>query len=70
MHVQQVQSVRPHHFVHSHGEREIVRRILEQRIPADINLVEIDARKERGEPEWLLVGDEVDLVAAPGQRDA
>ena len=55
--------------MHAHGEREVVRRILEQRIAADVHFVEVDARQERRQPERLLVGDEVDLVAAPRERD-
>ena len=58
------------HLVHSHGEREIVRRILEQRISADVHFVEIDVRQERRQPERLPVSDEMDLVAARGERDA
>ena len=62
--------MREHHLVHAHGEREIVRRILEQRIAADVHFVEVDARQERRQPEGLLVGDEVDLVPALRERDA
>ena len=69
VHVQQVELVRQHHLVHPHGEREVVRRILEQRIAADVHLVEVDPRQERREPERLLVRDEVDLVAALRERD-
>ena len=60
----------PHDLVHAHGEREVVRRILEQRIPADVHLVEEDARQEHRQAERLLVGDEMDLVPARGERDA
>ena len=59
-----------HHLVHAHREREVVRRILEQRIAADVHFVEVDARQERRKPERLLVRDEVDLVTAPRERDA
>ena len=68
--VQQVEAVLAHHFVHAHGEREVVRRILEERIAADVDLVEVDARQEVRQPEWLLVGDEMDLVPALRERDA
>ena len=43
MHVKQVEAVRVHDFVHAHGERQVVRRILEQRVPADVHFVEVDA---------------------------
>ena len=70
MHVQQIELVREHHLVHPHGQREIVRRIFEERISPDVDLVEVDARQERRQPKWLLVRDEVDLVAAPSERHA
>ena len=57
-------------FMHANRKREIVGRILEQRIPADVYLVEVDARKKRRQPKRLLVGDEMDLVATTGERDA
>ena len=65
VHVQQIELVGEHHLVHAHGECEIVWRVLEQRIAADVHLVEVDPRQERRQPEGLLVGDEVDLMAAP-----
>src|SRR5690606_35974958 len=54
---------------HSHGQREIVGRILEERILADVDLVEVDPREERREAEGLLVRDEVHFVPALGERD-
>jgi hypothetical protein len=69
MAVQHIQAMRAHHLVHAHREREIVGRVLEQRVPADVDLVEEDARQEVRQPEGLLVRDEVDLVAARRERD-
>ena len=68
--MQEIEPVVEHHLVHAHGEREIVRRILEQRVPADVDLVEVDAWQKRRQAERLLVRDEVNLVSAPRQRDA
>ena len=69
MAVQQVEPVGQRDLVHPHGEREVVGRILEQRISADVDFVEIDARQKRREAERLLIRDEVNLVATPGERD-
>ncbi len=70
MHVEQLQLMREHDLVHPHGEREIVGRVLEERVASDVDFVEVDPRAELPEPERLLVGDEVHLVAARGERDA
>ena len=70
MHVQQIELVRLHDLVHAHGEREIVRRILEERVSTDIHFVEVDPRQERRQAERLLIRDEVDLVPARRERDA
>jgi hypothetical protein len=69
VHVQQVEAVRPYDLVHAHGEREVVRRILEQGVSHHLHLVEVDAREERRQTERLLVGDEVHLVTAACERD-
>src|SRR4051812_2353692 len=57
-------------LVHSHRKREIVWRILEERIAADVDFMEVDARRERRQPERHRVADEVDLVAASREGDA
>ena len=54
----------------AHGQREIVRRVLEQRIPPDIDFMEVDARLEHRQPERLLIRNEVHLVPAGRERDA
>ena len=70
VHVQEIELVRQHHFVHADREREIVWRILEQRIAPDVDLVKVDARQKRRETKRLLIRDEVDLMAATRQRHA
>ncbi len=67
--VQEVESLREHDVVHAHREREVVGRILEQRVVADAHLVEVHAREEVRQPERVLVRDEVDLMAARRERD-
>ncbi len=68
--MQQIEMVREHDLVHPHREREIVRWILEQRIPPDIDFMEVDPWLEGGQPERLLIRDEVHFVPASGERDA
>ena len=70
MHVQQVERIELGHLGHARGQRQVVRRKLEQRITGDRNLVIEDAVVAAGEPEGLGVGDEVDFVAECGQLDA
>ena len=70
VHVKQVELVGEDHLVHAHGERQVVRRILEERVAADVHLVKVDAREKRGQAKGLLVGDEVHLVSSAGERDA
>ena len=62
--------MRPYYFMHAHSECEIVRRKLEQRIAPDVDLVKIDSRQKARQPEWLLLGDEMDLVPPRGERNA
>ena len=68
--VQQVQVVALGHFGHARGQRQRVGRVLEQRVGRDLDLVVVDARSARVEPDGVGVGDEVDLVAAVGQFQA
>ena len=70
MAMQDVELVIAHHFVHPHGERQIVWRILEERIASDVHLVKPDPRQEARQAERLLIGDEVHFVATRGERDA
>ena len=70
VHVQQIERVVLRHFGHARGQRQIVRRKLEERVTGDGNLVIEDAVVAPAQAEWLRVGDEVDLVAESGQLDA
>ena len=69
MAVQQVQLVLTHHLVHPHRQREIVWRELEQRVAADVYLVEEHTRQKRRQSEGLLIRHEVHFVTARGERD-
>ena len=62
--------MRPYDLVHPHCQREIVRREFEQRVSADVDFVKEKLGKERRQPEWLSVCDEMDFVATIRQRDA
>jgi hypothetical protein len=70
MHVQNVQAVDFGHLRHARGQRQIVGRILEQRVLRNRDLVEVDLRVRGVQPDRLLVGDEVNLVAAVRQLNA
>jgi len=58
-----------HDLVHPDGEREVVRRVLEQWVSTDVHFVEVDTREKLREPKRLLVRDEMDLVATRRERD-
>ena len=62
--VQQVEVVALRHLGHARRQRQAVRRVLEQRVVGDLDLVIVDARRVRIQPDRVGVGDEVDLVAA------
>src|SRR5664279_1254456 len=68
--VHELEIVIAHDFVNAHREREIVGRILEERIADDIHLVIENPGGEAAQAEGLLVRDEVDLVAARRERYA
>src|ERR1700733_8345542 len=68
--MEQVESVRQDDLVHAHGERQVVRRVLEERVSADVDFVEVNPRQKGGQSERLLIRDEVDLVAALREGDA
>jgi hypothetical protein len=55
--------------MHPHGESEIVRWVLEERVAGDLHLVEEDVREKRRETERLLIRDEVHLVTTLCERD-
>ena len=52
------------------GEREVVGRVLEERVVEELNLVKMDVGLAPGEPEGRGGGDEVDVVAACGELNA
>jgi len=56
--------------VHADGERQVVRRELEQRLPSNVNFMKEDVGQKGGQPERLAIGDEVNLVAAASERDS
>ena len=62
--VEELEAVLARHLGHLHREREVVRRVLEQRVARDVHLVEADVLLEVAEAERQAVGDEVDVVAA------
>jgi hypothetical protein len=68
--VQDLEAVHHDSFVHACSEREIVRRILEQRIAADVYFVEENVREKIRQPERLPVGYEMDLVSARSESNA
>ncbi len=64
MHVQQVELVDLGDLGHARRQRQVVRRILEQRITRDLDLVIVNVGLRFGQADGLRIGDEVDLVAA------
>ncbi len=55
---------------HARREREIVGRMLEQRIVKQLHLMEVDVAFAAGEPERRGRRDEMDIVAARRELDA
>jgi hypothetical protein len=68
--MQQVECVKLGDLRHARRQREIVRRMFEQRIVKKLHLVEMDIGLAAGEPERCGRGDEVDLVTTRGKLDA
>ncbi len=68
--VQEIEGVDLGDLGHAGGEREVVGRVLEERVVGDGDLVVADVGFAAVEAEGLRVGDEVDLVAARGELDA
>ena len=69
MHVQQVELVDLGDFRHARGQRQVVWRVLEQRIARDFHLVIVDVLLRLGQTDGLRVRDEVHLVTALGQLE-
>src|SRR5579872_6422953 len=63
VHVQDIQVIDFRHFRHARGQRQIIRRILKQRILRHGNFMEEDAWLLSIEADWLLVSDEMHFMA-------
>ncbi len=70
VHVQQVEIVELRDLRHAGGQRQVVRRIVEQRIARNFHLVIVDVRFLAPQPDGLRVGNEVDFVSALRQFQA
>ena len=70
VHVQDLEAVVLHDFDHLGRKREVVGRLLEDRIGRDRDLVEEDVRLEPPQPEREPAGDEVHLEPAAREREA
>ena len=64
VHVQQVEIVELRDLGHARRQRQIVRRIVEQRIAGNFHFVIVDVRFLAPQPDGLRVGNEMDLVSA------
>ena len=69
VHVQQVEPVVLDHLHHLGRERQVVGRLLEDRVGDGRDLVEEDAGLEAPQPERQPVGDEVHVPAAPREPE-
>ncbi len=67
VHVLQVKIVQLGNLSHARGQRQIVRRIIEQRIPRHFDFVIVNVGFLAAQPDGLGIGDEMNLVAALGQ---
>src|SRR5580658_1793661 len=70
VHVQQIEFVELRHLRHPRRQRQIVWRILKQRIARDLDLVIVDVRFWSGQTNGLRIGDEMNLVAAARELKA
>jgi len=67
VHVQQIEFVELRNLGHARGQRQIVRRIFKQRIARDLDLMIMNVRFGAGQTNGLRIGDEMNLMAAPGE---
>src|SRR5262249_42709866 len=67
MNMQKIEFVEFRNFSHAGSERQIVRRVVEQRIPGDLDLVIVNMRLGLGKPDGLSVGNEMDVVSTVRQ---
>ena len=70
MHVQQVEVVQFGDFGHAGRERQVVGRIVKQRIARHLDFVEMNVGLGFRQPDGLRVRDEVNVVAALRQFQA
>ena len=68
--VEQVERVELGDLGHAGGEREVVGRVLEERVVVDVDFVKVDVGLAAVEAEGRGRGDEMDFVAARGEFDA
>ena len=64
--MQQIERVELRDLRHARGQRQIVGRVLEERVVVDIDLVEVDVGLASAQAKRQRGGDEVDLVSARG----
>jgi hypothetical protein len=67
VHVQKVEIVQLGDLSHAGGQRQIVGRIIEERITRYFDFVIMNVRFLAAQPDGLGIGDEMNLVAALGQ---
>src|SRR5581483_8623839 len=70
MNVQQVERVELGDFRHARGQRQVIRRIVKQRVVRYLDFVEEDVRHIVIQTERLRIGDEVDFVSALRELNA
>src|SRR3954465_976111 len=63
MNMQQVKIIVLCDFCHPRRQRQVIRRIFEQRITGNLHLVEADIPLRSDQPNRLRIGDEMDLVS-------
>ena len=69
--MQQIKLVEFGNLSHTRGQRQIIRRIVEQRIARHFDFVIMNVRGRAVEPNWLRVGNKVDRsMPALGQFKA
>jgi hypothetical protein len=67
--MENLEAVHNDRFVHTHGERQIVRGIFEKGVAPHVNFMEVDVREKLRQAKRLPVRNEVDLVTASRQSN-
>ena len=70
VHVQQIEIVELRDLCHAGRQRQVVRRIVEERITRDLDFVIVNVRFRAPQPDRLGVGDEMNFVTALSQFQA